>query len=98
MLQAESVEESQKNVAFGYLSVLLGYLSLLPAIATRIAAQQPRRTLRPLVESIEEFIGHHKAADILIEEAEDGYDAQTGLTERLERLVTNLRAIKVGEK
>lgn len=95
--EAESVEESQKNVAFGYLSVLLGYLSLLPAISTRIAAQQPRKTLRPLVESIEEFIGHHKAADILIEEAEDGHDAQTGLTERLERLVARLSVMKAVE-
>ena len=84
------MEESQKNVAFGYLAVLLGYLSLLPSISMRIAAQQPRKTLRSLVESIQEFIGHHKAADKMIEEAEDGYDAQTGLTERLERLVTKL--------
>jgi hypothetical protein len=71
---------------------------LLPAISTRIAAQQPRKTLRPLVESIEEFIGHNKAADILIEEAEDGHNAQTGLTERLERLVTKLGATKAIEK
>ncbi|KAH8598039.1 wings apart-like protein regulation of heterochromatin-domain-containing protein [Bisporella sp. PMI_857] len=88
--EAESFEESQKNVAFGYLSVLLGYLSLLPAISERIAAQQPRKTLRPLVTSIEEFIGHHKVADSQFEADDEGYNANIGLTERLEELVLKL--------
>jgi hypothetical protein len=52
--------------------------------------QQPRRNIRPLVDSIEEFIGHHKTVDGLIEADEDGHNAHTGLTERLESLVTRL--------
>lgn len=89
------MEESQKNVAFGYLSVLLGALALSPTMAVRFAEQQPRKTLRPLTESIEEFIGHHKAADMLIEAAEDGYNANNGFTERLECLLAKLSAAKV---
>jgi hypothetical protein len=91
--KADSVEESQKNVAFGYLSVLLGYFSLLPAISERIQRRQPRKTLRPLVASIEEFIGHHKTVDDLIAADEDGYNPQSGLTERLESLVSKLGAL-----
>jgi hypothetical protein len=97
-VQAESVEESQKNVAFGYLSVLLGYLSLSPDIAERIRVQQPQRTIRPLVSSIEEFIGHHKTVDDLIGTDEDGHSARTGLTERLESLVAKLKEIKLAGK
>jgi hypothetical protein len=87
------VEESQKNVAFGYLSVLLGYLSLQPGIAERIRARQPRGSIRPLLASIEEFIGHHKTVDDLIEADEDGHNAHTGLTERLQNLVTKLSEV-----
>ena len=90
--QAESLEESQKNVAFGYLSVLLGYLSLLPDISRRIRYQQPQQTLGPLLASIEEFIGHHRTVDKL---AADGaiHNPQSGLTERLESLVNKLNAL-----
>ncbi|KAF4634660.1 hypothetical protein G7Y89_g3445 [Cudoniella acicularis] len=96
--QAESVVETQKNVAFGYLSVLLGYLALLPAISERIRVQQPRKTLRPLVASIEEFIGHHKTVDSQIAEDEDGHNPHSGLTERLESLVHKLGALQGSEK
>ncbi|KAH7393566.1 wings apart-like protein regulation of heterochromatin-domain-containing protein [Cadophora sp. MPI-SDFR-AT-0126] len=91
--QADSVQESQKNVAFGYLSVLLGFLSMLPQLAERIQARQPRKTLRPIVASIEEFIGHHKTVDMIAAD-EEGYSPQTGLTERLEALVKKLKGVK----
>jgi hypothetical protein len=93
-MQAESVEESQKNVAFGYLSVLLGYFSLLPAISKRIEEKDARKTLRPLLASIQEFIVHHKAVDNLIAADEDGHNPQAGLTERLESLVNKLAGLK----
>lgn len=75
--------------------MLLGYLSLLPGIAERIRVRQPRKNIRPLLASIEEFIGHHKAVDDLIEADEEGHSAHTGLTERLESLVTRLGEIKL---
>ncbi|KAH8794852.1 wings apart-like protein regulation of heterochromatin-domain-containing protein, partial [Hyaloscypha finlandica] len=93
MSMAESVEESQKNVAFGYLSVLLGYFSLDPAIEKRIKEKQARKTLRPIVASIKEFIGHHKTVDDLIAADEDGHNPQAGLTERLESLVSKLESL-----
>jgi hypothetical protein len=60
--------------------------------------QQPRRNIRPLLASIEEFIGHHKTVDDLIEADEDGHSAHTGLTERLESLVTRLSTVQLAEK
>lgn len=90
MAQASSVEEVQKNVAFGYLSVLLGYLSLMPEIAQRVKEQQPSKTITPLIASITEFISHHKTLD-LINADEDGYSPNSGFTERLESLVEKLR-------
>lgn len=56
--------------------------------------RQPRGNIRPLLASIEEFIGHHKTVDDLIEADEDGHNAHTGLTARLENLVTKLSSIK----
>jgi len=74
--------------------VLLGYFSLLPAISKRIEEKQARKTLRPLVASIQEFIGHHKKADEMIAADEDGHNPQAGLTERLESLVNKLADLK----
>ncbi|KAI9049318.1 hypothetical protein LZ554_007162 [Drepanopeziza brunnea f. sp. 'monogermtubi'] len=91
--QADSVHETQKNVAFGYLSVLLGFLSQLPALCDRIAAKQPRKSLKTVISAIEEFVGHFKVVDLIAVD-EEGYNPQHGLTERLEKLVGSLKALK----
>lgn len=57
--------------------------------------RQPKGTIRPLLASIEEFIGHHKTVDDLIEADEDGHSAHTGLTERLESLVARLSSVQL---
>lgn len=69
---------------------MLGYLSFSPSISARIANQQPRKTLRPLVESIEEFRDFHKQVD-LSADMEDGHNAEREMTKRLENLVTKLK-------
>jgi len=85
------MEESSKNVAFGYLSVLLGYLALLPAICERIRNAQSRKSLRPLVLSIEEFINFHKVVENQqFADDIDGHNPQIKLTERWESLVGQL--------
>ena len=82
-----------KNVAFAYLAVLLGFFALLPSTLQRIQDRQPRKTIRPLVASIEEFIVYHRKVDMIVAD-EDGYNPQAGLTERLENLVSKLAALK----
>ena len=64
----------------------------------RVRNLQPGKTLRPLLASIEEFVGHNKTVDDLLETEHDGYNAHAGLTERLEGLVARLRAMKAGGK
>lgn len=88
------MQDTSKNVAFGYLSVLLGNFALHPAISERIQKTQPRKTLRPIVASIEEFIGHNKQVDMIAAD-EDGHNPQAGLTERLENLVNKLAELRV---
>lgn len=63
----------------------------------RIRSKQPGKTIRSLVALIEEFISHHKTVDELID-MEDGHNANTALTERLEVLVSQLRGMKIGGK
>ena len=43
--QADSMEKTQLNVAFGYLSTLLGYLCLYPPIRERFISIYAKGTL-----------------------------------------------------
>ncbi|KAG0648430.1 Wings apart [Hyphodiscus hymeniophilus] len=94
---AESLEDNHKNIPFGYLSVLLGYLCLSPTILERVRNQLEGKTLKPLLASIEEFIGHHKTVDDLYA-TEDGHSPNSAFTERLEALVSILKAPKANGK
>ncbi|PBP16975.1 hypothetical protein BUE80_DR012306 [Diplocarpon rosae] len=90
--QADSFIATHKNVAIAYLSVLLGYLSLNASLSVRIQAKLPRKSLRPVVASIEEFISMHKSVDMMAAD-EDGHNPQTALTERLEGLVRRMKEV-----
>ncbi|KAI9746438.1 MAG: hypothetical protein M1818_000151 [Claussenomyces sp. TS43310] len=96
--EADSVEDSHRNVAFGYLSVLLGFLCLSSDIQKRVRRQLGTASLQPLTASIEEFISHHKRVDDLFEYDADGFNPQVGLTERLQRMVTKLNETEVFRK
>ncbi|KAK0664001.1 wings apart-like protein regulation of heterochromatin-domain-containing protein, partial [Cercophora samala] len=83
---ADSMEKTQLNVALGYLSILLGYLCLHEPIKERFVRVHPRRSLQPLLDSVNEFIALHiKAAGA------DG-DGQSGSIERLKGLADQLAA------
>ncbi|KAJ0117651.1 hypothetical protein J7T55_001850 [Diaporthe amygdali] len=90
--EADSVEKSQLNVAFGYLSLLLGYMSLYEPVRKRFSSMHKAGNLAPLLESIREFIAYHRMTDDAIAQAGDGqaplYSSFTtklqGLVERLE--------------
>ncbi|KAF5661974.1 wings apart [Fusarium denticulatum] len=79
MLEADSVEKSKLSVAFGYLSVLLGYLSLEDAARQRLKAQAGSEGLPGLIGSIKEFIGMYRSVDNKVTELE-------GLVNELQRL------------
>ncbi|KAH0609875.1 uncharacterized protein H6S33_012421 [Morchella sextelata] len=87
--EADSEEESQSNVAFGYLSILLGNLCQNSNIQEKIRLRMPNATLQPLFNSLEEFIAHHRKVDDQYENYDDGPNA--AFTERLEQMVRRLR-------
>ena len=88
--QADSMEESQSNVAFGYLSVLLGSLCQNSDIRELLRSKLPGRTLQPLVYAVDEFIQHHRKVDDLYD-GESGSDSGNGFTQRLQLVVDRLR-------
>ena len=66
-------------MAFGYLSVLLGYLSLEDAARQRLKEQAGSEGLPGLIGSIKEFIGMYRSVDNKVTELE-------GLVNELQRL------------
>lgn len=82
----------QRNIAYGYLSVFLGFLCLRPDINGCIRAGWPSRSLRPLVASIEEFVSYHEKADELWED-DMGHNPTAGLTQRLQHMVGRLKKL-----
>ncbi|KAI8657329.1 WAPL domain-containing protein [Fusarium keratoplasticum] len=70
MSEADSVEKSQLTVAFGYLAVLLGYLSLIDSARQRFAEQAGSGGISSLISSIQEFIGMYRSVDNKVTELE----------------------------
>jgi len=92
--QADSLEESQSNVGFGYLAILLGNLCQDTEIRIATRNQLPNKSLNILYESMEIFIAHHRKVDELKDESDIFYqlgEAHCAFTERLERVVRRLK-------
>ncbi|KAH6658378.1 hypothetical protein BKA67DRAFT_533532 [Truncatella angustata] len=91
--EADSEAKSQLNVAFGYLSLLLGYLCLYPPTRKAFTSSHSAKSLGPLLDSIHEFISHHRAMEAsLLDAGVDDPRAHGGYTERLQGLVDQLEA------
>lgn len=99
------MEETQSNVAFGYLAVLLGDLCQEDHIRYKARGRLPNSDLKSLLGAIEEFIAHHRKVDehmFGVEEEEFGGDEkqqETGqhapvaeFTGRLQEVMMRLRA------
>ncbi|KAH6978926.1 hypothetical protein EDB82DRAFT_558543 [Fusarium venenatum] len=76
LVQKAASEENLKpsvaklGVAFGYLSILLGYLSLVDAARQRFAEQAGSQGLTSLIGSIKEFIDVYREVDNRVTELE----------------------------
>ncbi|KAK4164872.1 wings apart-like protein 1 [Cladorrhinum sp. PSN259] len=89
---ADSIEKTKLNVALGYLAVLLGYLCLNDSIRDRFISVHPKKSLRPLLDSINEFIIlHHKAAEVQGDDGSKGSSDSAAIA-RLESLANQLEA------
>ncbi|KJR80409.1 uncharacterized protein SPSK_04910 [Sporothrix schenckii 1099-18] len=88
--EADSEEKSQLNVAFAYLSILLGYLCLHDPIYQAFKLLSPSGNLNPLLESIRQFITLHDQIG-KAENLEHGAEASQ-FTARLRALTQELDA------
>ncbi|KAI5796992.1 wings apart-like protein regulation of heterochromatin-domain-containing protein [Pyronema domesticum] len=62
-IDAASIEESHTNVAFGYLTILLGTLCQDDHIRYHMRAKLPNGGIKLLLGAVEEFIRHHRRVD-----------------------------------
>lgn len=91
MLDAESVEESVSNVAFGYLAVLLSNLCQNDKAKSFIASKLPGKNLGMLVGAVEEFVLHHQKVDQMNFEGEEGAAVWGAFTEKLKAVLGRLQ-------
>ncbi|OTB05784.1 hypothetical protein M426DRAFT_10232 [Hypoxylon sp. CI-4A] len=87
--EADSMETSHLNVAFGYLTVLLGYLALHPPVRQKIRKSHSTKSIGPLLDSLREFLTHHKKVEQNVNEDEDGTEGRSS-SDRLQDLVHQL--------
>lgn len=88
--EADSMETSHLNVAFGYLTVLLGYVALHGPVRQKIRSGHSAKSIKPLLDSLREFLTHHRKVEQSVEESEDGSRGHSSYTERLQDLVHQL--------
>lgn len=78
-------------MGFGYMSLLLGYMSLYEPVRQRFGSMHTGRNLAPLLSSIREFITYHRVADNAM--SQDGGEptpSYSNFTTKLQGLVERL--------
>lgn len=81
--EAQSEEETQSNVAYGFLAVLLGNLCQNPIAREEVRACMPEKKLQPLVDAIDEFAHYNQKVDSQAFENEEGRDVWQKFTGKL---------------
>jgi len=87
------MEETQSNVGFGYLSILLAHLCQSTIVRNLVRSKLPKNSLAPLVNAVQEFVAHHRKVDAHMDD-EDGDTAHKEFTERLELVAIRLKSIE----
>ena len=87
------MEESQSNVAYGYLAVLLANLCLNTTVQERVRVMLPRRSLDVLVRSVDEFTLYHQKVEREVLNGANGGGTVEHLTDRLQAVVDRLRGV-----
>ncbi|KAF2106803.1 wings apart-like protein regulation of heterochromatin-domain-containing protein [Lophiotrema nucula] len=91
--QADSLEESQTNVAIGYLAVFLGNVCLNNTVRKEVQSRLPHQKIDILVEGITEFIRYNERVDRENShfEGEEGRETWQNFTTRLMLVVDKLQ-------
>lgn len=85
--QADSMEESESNVAIGFLAVLLGNLCLNRCMRQKIRSHLPYHDMNVLTDQIKEFIHYHKRVDSKLNEEFEGVEGQETMDNYTARLM-----------
>jgi hypothetical protein len=89
--QAESIQASQTNVAYGYLAVLLGNVCQNDKVRKLVEDKLPSGRLDHLIEAVEEFIRFNQKVDKEAFEGDEGNEVFVQFTDRLKTVVARLR-------
>ena len=89
--EAQSEEETQGNVAYGFLAVLLGNLCQNGMARSAIRACLPRKSLQKLVAAIDEFAQYNRKVDSQTFDGEEGREVWEQFTRRLMTVVARLQ-------
>ncbi|KAK4621285.1 hypothetical protein CLAFUW4_06993 [Fulvia fulva] len=92
LLEAETVEQSVNNVAYGYLAVVLANFCTNKEAKAIISAKLPHGRLDALVDALTEFVAHHQKVDTLNFEGEEGMSVWSAFTEKLKAVLLKLKA------
>ncbi len=90
--QVYSEEETNLNVAFGYLSVLLGFFCLNRKVRAWVSSQLQEGSLKPLVGALEEFLQYYRKAGQGLSQGDVEGDSLGGYVGRLQGLVEDLQS------
>ncbi|MCJ1248307.1 hypothetical protein MMC30_005524 [Trapelia coarctata] len=88
--EAISEQESVLNVAFGYLSVLLCFLSISTSVKKRLCSLLPGNDLRQVLGAVEEFLQFHRQIDE-IQQSDEQVDLKVSFVHRLQTVVDRLK-------
>lgn len=80
-------------MAFGYLSVLLGYLCIEEEARQTVAGRLEGESLQPLLDAVEEFLQYHRQIDQELVQNEGKMDLKASFVTRLERVVERMRPV-----
>lgn len=91
--KADSVEEGQTNVAFGYHAFMLGNLCQNERVRKIVRQQLPGSKLTFLLEEMQQFTDLHQRMDKVRLQGAEGEDLERGHAQRLQALVDTLVAL-----
>ncbi|KAB8349450.1 hypothetical protein FH972_023477 [Carpinus fangiana] len=87
--ESQSLDDASRQIAFGYLAILLANLAQNSRLRARIVAKLPHGRIGVLVEAVEEFISHNQEAD---QQSHEGPEWEA-FTRRLQAVVDSLKDV-----
>ncbi|KAL9093305.1 MAG: hypothetical protein Q9165_004046 [Trypethelium subeluteriae] len=90
--QAESIQQTQINVAYGYLAVYLADLCESRALRRRIRIGLPGQRMDSLITAVQEFIKLNMMVDREKYDGDEGQAVLTAFTARFQTVLSRLRA------